>query len=337
MKFQFIISQTANQFFFISNLAEWHFSCRKEYNQKWIEQTGQLTEREKQIIDKFKKIITKYGFFIDKNGKTKYLGQYFRYYSPQKAWRQLKKNIGPEEFDIIVETFRLFRDRFEKIWDEKLLKNQVKKIKHYLDTENAKNLFKKIYYVLGNEKSQKNFSIIALASPIKGAGITAAGGANLDDYYLTLEIPVLQNNSWELEYSIGVLTHEIGHILFKQFKIPKLKLSKFLPSNLRPKINIQSFLTELSIELLVPFGFLAQKYFKKFDPLKFSFSKSNLKVLGENFLKFKNNKPASMHRLRKFLVWQIYPIVVHQIESGGKFDKNFLKFIAILFLNLIKK
>ncbi len=347
MKFKFKVSKLANQFFFIANLSEWHFSCRKDYNQEWLKQTGQLTENEKQILDEFKKIITKYGFRRDKDWKTKYLGQYFYYYTDKKAWQKLKKTVEPKEFDIINKTFQALRNRFNKIWDKKLLEKQIEKIKKYLITENAKNLFKELYYALGNQKSPKYFVVIALLSSRKGVGITAAGGANLDNRHITFEIPVLKAGSWEFECSIGILAHEIGHILFKQFggstatiiekNIKKLKLPKLLPSNLHPKIDAFSFLGELSIELLVPFGYLAQKYFKKFSPLKFSFSKSNLKVLAENYLNFKNNKSSSTHRLRKFLVWQLYPLVIYQIESKKKFDKYFIKNIANLALSVIKK
>jgi hypothetical protein len=55
MKFKFKISKLANQFFFISNLSEWHFSCRQFYNQEWLKQTEPLTDNEKQILKEFKK------------------------------------------------------------------------------------------------------------------------------------------------------------------------------------------------------------------------------------------------------------------------------------------
>ncbi len=347
MKFRFVISKLANQFFFISNLSEWHFSCRKDYNQEWLKQTGPLSKKEKQVLNAFRKIIVEYGFKRDKNWKTTYLGQYFYCYSVKEAWGKFKKAVSSKEFNIINETLKTLQNRFEKIWDRKLLEKQVVKIKKFLNTEGSKNLFKDLNQTLGNKKSPQNFTIIALMSPRKGEGITAAGGANLNSRHITLEIPKLKNNSWELECSVGVLAHEIGHILFKQFGgltvavieevIKELKLPKLLPSNLQPKIDASSFLGELSIEFLVPFGYFAQKYFKRFNPLKFSFSKSNLKVLAENYLNFKENKSASVYRLRKLLVWQLYPLIVYQIESKKEFDKDFIKNIFDLAWKIIKK
>ncbi len=58
------------------------------------------------------------------------------------------------------------------------------------------------------------FNVVAISSPLKGEGVTAAGGANLDYKHLTLEIPFLKYGSWEFEHSIGVLAHEVAHILF---------------------------------------------------------------------------------------------------------------------------
>ena len=63
MEFKIIISKSANKFFFISNLTEWHFSCRKMYNPIWLKHTGgNLSLQEKKYLKIFKNILIQYGF-----------------------------------------------------------------------------------------------------------------------------------------------------------------------------------------------------------------------------------------------------------------------------------
>lgn len=348
MKFEFKISKLANQFFFISNLSEWHFSCRPSYNKKWLKITGPLSKAEKNALAEFKKIITKYGFTRKREkDKSKYLGQIFFLYSKKESWEKLGKFVKKTEFKKIKEIFKILQPRFNKIWNdrfEKILIVQVKYLKNYLNNPKNNRLFDDLKKILGNEKSPQEFTVIAIASPLKGDGITAAGGANIGDKHITLEIPILKNNSWEFEYSIGILAHEIGHIFLRKSKhittilnaIKKLGLPKQLSSSIQPIYSTLEFITELIIESLAPYGYLSQKYFK-FKPLNIIFSKPNLKVLGENLQNFKKGKMISGLRLRKLLVWQLYPLVIFYTESQKKIDKNFISEIGESLVNLMNK
>jgi len=62
MKFKIKYTKLGNQFFFISNLTNWHFSCEKEYNEIWFKKIGNLNEEEKKVLKQFAKILNKYGF-----------------------------------------------------------------------------------------------------------------------------------------------------------------------------------------------------------------------------------------------------------------------------------
>lgn len=345
MKFEFKISKLANQFFFISNLSEWHFSCRKEYNQEWIKQAGPLNKKENKFLEEFRRIIKKYGFTRDKKGQSKYLGQTFFLYPKKEAWDKLERSIRKDEFKKIKEVFEALRSRFDKIWtakSKKILIAQVKYFKHYLNNPENNKLFEDLKKILGNQRSPQKITVIALASPLKGDGITAAGGANIGDEYITLEIPWLKNNSWEFEYSVGILAHEIGHVFFnssRKFKmlekiINDLKLPKFLFKNIIPKSNTLELITEIIIESLIPYGYLSQKYFKNFNPVQISFSKGNLKIMGENFEKFKSGKSASVYRLRRFIIWQLYPFIINWIETKGTIDEKFIKEIIQFILKI---
>lgn len=344
MKFKFKISKLANQFFFISNLSEWYFSCRKDYNQKWLKQTGPLNEKESRALEQFRNIIKKYGFFIDnKTGKTEYLGQIFFSYPEKETWNKLKTFVNKKEYLIIKNTFNALQTKFEKIWELKELSKKAKNLEKSLKSQQYRELFDKLVYLFDNKRPIQKITIIALASPLCGEGITAAGGANIDNNCITLEIPKLKFNSWEFEYSIGIIAHEVAHILFRQSNgqkiiqkiIKKIKF-RMLPKNLSPHINPLEFISEFVIESLTPFGYLSQKYFIKFNPLKFTFSKSNLKILAENFINFKENKPSNTHRLRKLLIWQLYPFIINQIELKKKIDKKFIEKISKFIFQTLK-
>jgi len=53
MKFKVTSSKIGNFFFFITNLSEWHYSCRKSYNEEWVKILGDLTKKEKIISFKY--------------------------------------------------------------------------------------------------------------------------------------------------------------------------------------------------------------------------------------------------------------------------------------------
>ena len=80
---------------------------------------------------------------------------------------------------------------------------------------------------------------------------------------------------------------------------------------------------------MIPYGYLAQKHFN-FKPSSISFSRSNLKVLGENLQNFRENKTTSGTRLKKLWVWQLYPITAFYIEMRKRIDKKFISEIIKL-------
>lgn len=334
MKFKFIISKWANLYFFVSNLSEWHFSCRKDYNIAWLKLGGNLTKQEIEALSQFKKIINYYKFK---------LGNYFFLNSEKECWRKLSHNIKKSELETIKSTFRIVAPRFEKIWQNQELNKRAASLKKTLNQKNYRNEFAELQNFFDIKNNYLKFNIIALFSPLRGEGITAAGGANLNNKSITLEIPFLKQNSWELEYSINVLLHEIAHIFLKKSDIIKiiegiiknLKLPQRMPQIIKPQYSILELITELIIESLLPYGYLAQKY-SKFDSFNIYFSKYNLKILGENYQNYKNKKLTSGTRLKKIIIWQLLPFIISYIDSNKKIDRNFIQEIAVSVSKLIK-
>ncbi|MDD4762056.1 MAG: hypothetical protein PHZ25_03490 [Candidatus Pacebacteria bacterium] len=322
MKLNLKVSKLANNFFFISNLSEWHFSCRKKYNDAWLKQTGNLSDLENKTISDFRDIILKHGFEMEKS---------FYSFPEKEVWNKLEKKLRKSELRRLKKTFDIFNPRFEKIWEKDAVENKMKAFQKSLNDERYCLLVENLNVFLKNRDKKKNFTVIILDSPLNEENVTAAGGANMDDLMISLELPVLKPKSWELEYSIGILLHEIAHLLLKEsdyfpyFKsVVNAKLPGLVNRNIRPRITNLEFISELIIELLIPFGYLAQKHFI-FKPLKTSFSKKNLNVLRENFKKFRQGKEASGSRLRKTLVWRLYPVVKKYIEDKKGIDESFVQ------------
>ena len=122
MKFVFKISRLDNFYFFVSNLTKFHFSCRKHFNKDWVSATGQLSQTEKKAINDIKPIFGKYGFIV-KNNKSIYLGRYFYCPDDQDKWDSLKKYLLPPEYEKLLSGFSALENRFNKIYNEDLLKN----------------------------------------------------------------------------------------------------------------------------------------------------------------------------------------------------------------------
>ena len=44
------------------------------------------------------------------------------------------------------------------------------------------------------------------------------GARKFQENFITLELPVLKKNTWQLSYSLAVLGHELGHMYFSRTK-----------------------------------------------------------------------------------------------------------------------
>jgi hypothetical protein len=336
MKFDIKYTKLGNQFFFISNLTEWHFSCRKDYNDIWLLKTGPLDKKEKVALREFKKIIKKYGFIYRKN-KSIYLGKIFYMHQEKEIWQTLKKFVNKDEFDKIKNIFEIFTPRFEKIWKlYELYFKRLNVIKKSLNLKRNKELFNKLEFIINRKRKINKINVVMLFSP-HGTNATGAGGANLGEKYVTLEVPDLKLNSWQTDYSVGILAHEIGHILFNKNKyrniitklIKKERLTEKKYNNLDPKRPLSEIIEEIVLESLVPFGALAQKYYK-YKPIHNFFSDLYILNVGETFIKFKKNKKIPLRKWRKCLVWYIYPLMSYYIKNNKKIDENLIKNILFL-------
>jgi hypothetical protein len=321
MKFIFKTSRLDNLYFFVSNLTEFHFSCRKHFNIDWVSATGPLSREEKKAIRNTEPIFKKYGFAI-KNSKPFYLGRYFYCPDDKEKFDNLKKYLLPEEYEKISESFNIFESRFNKIYNEKLFEDWKFALEKELSSEKFLKLFNFAQKFFNAPKVISVLNVHLLMSP--SMTWSASGNANLGDRDITLEVPVFNLTEEQIELSVCIILHELSHIWFENsssFKIAK-KLS-----------GDTFFLTkEIIIGSISPSGFPAQKYSKDSNPFK-RFLFHNLADGLKAYEDFVNNKEVDRQKLSAYVSWLIYPLMAYYYAGEKKLDKKFIKTIT----EIIKK
>ncbi|MCX6808166.1 MAG: hypothetical protein NTW50_00670 [Candidatus Berkelbacteria bacterium] len=108
----YIISKESNHFFFVQNLAQWHFSCRSEYNQVWLEKVGSLSDPEKDALAGFAEVLKKYDFDQIDNPKAANAYDFFMRFSDLED----RRPFSEAEIDIYMQAMETLRSKFETIW-----------------------------------------------------------------------------------------------------------------------------------------------------------------------------------------------------------------------------
>jgi len=311
-------TELGNKFFFISNLAEWHFSCRERYNLIWLKKTGKFSKKESSILKLFGNILKKYDF-------KKYLGHYFIVEkNKNKAWKKIMRNTTKKEFKIISEVFDIFGKRFEKVWKTEILEKNSEILKKEL----KRNKYKKIQTDLDSffgkpSKILKSIDIFLLKHPEKNTYL--AGGANLGGKGLTIECNEISYPINEfVERTMAVIYHELIHILYGKNirKIIRKTLLKAKINEDRKKMGrpIKDIMEEIIICTVFPSGFLSEKYFS-YGPYKII--ENNYKNIDDTYLK--QIKSDGFNKMRNYLVYKLYPVVKKYIKNRKKIDLKFIE------------
>ena len=306
MKTSFIISKTENQFFFLSNLSDWHFSCRPDYNKAWLVQKG-LSEEDKILLNRFKKILSKYGYKY-KDGKNQYLGQSFYIPPEHRKWNSVKLQVSSPEYESIRKYFLHFNGRFEKSWDCSLIKKWARAFEREIKKPNVRKMFSVIEGFYGI-RLPKYLRVHLIASPSLVRSV--AGSANIGPHDIVLEVPIFKLTQWNVEFGVSILAHELIHTIIENS--PKLLFLVNSISNKNRKIMNRTRAEvgkELIGELCAPFGYICHKTFTSFE----SVSDILIPVLIK--------RDSSFGSLIKRVVWNIYPDVGSYIENNKTIDKN---------------
>ncbi|MFH1643587.1 MAG: hypothetical protein ABIA74_00195 [bacterium] len=280
-----------------------------------------MNQEEKKAIKNIKPIFERYGFDVKVN-KSIYLGKHFYCPDDKEKFDSLKKYLLPEEYKIISDSFSVFKGRFNKIYNEKLLENWKFALEKELSSEKFLKLFNFAQRFFNATKASSVINVHLLMSP--SLMWSASGNANLGDRDITLEVPVLNLTEEQIELAVCILLHELFHIWFEN-SANYLTAKKLSGDNL-PLVK------EILIDSISPSGFPAQKYSKASNPFK-RFLFNNLADGFKAYENFINNKEADKQKLSAYVGWLIYPLATYYYANDKKLDKKFIKAIA----EIIKK
>ncbi len=329
MKFKFFYTKLGNNFFFISNLAEWHFSCRKKLNEEWIKQTGALTIKEKNALEEFAKILKKYSFKKE-NGKKLYLGIPFIISSNEKGWLAVKKWVNKEEFENIKRVFKIFDERFDKIWGKSA--GELEEMKRILNIslnnkKEIKEILKNLSFLYRQKIKDKLLIKIYLFHHL--AENSFNGGANLNKNQLTLDCPSIMPNTSSEERAIRTLLHELMHNYFEtpRFKnllknyLDRIDQNKFTDTfALKEVKSLRNIINEMITESLLPDGYLAEKYFHYIVA-------KNMK----NIKDIESKKDKTLVDYRKLSVCHMYSVSKNYLDNKKTIDEKYIDEIIKIF------
>ena len=334
LEFKFHYTKIANLFHFISNLTEWHFSCRKNYNKMWLEKTGPLKNGEKQALRKMRKLLGRYGFSRERReDPSRFLGIPFIVHSD---WGKVEEWVEPDEFLTLKDVFEVFEPRFEKIWmeEEPKLANWKTALVEELTKRKYDNLEKDLETFFNQKPKFSNIDVYLLMGVAKSSG----GGANIGPGRVTLEPTGLSTDL--APEMLNVLYREATHLVFereyyqnllKQFlKSTKDKFSEkhaFSNSERGPRTIIKEAVTTS----LLPEGYLANKYFGA------DIFKRVERVLGKNFEKVAKGEKDDFGAWRLFAAAKLFPLVKDYIENKKPVDRVYLQKVWEVFEEFSEK
>lgn len=326
IKFNLINSYTENLFFFVSNLSEFHFSCRKEYNEEWQRIFGELSKTEKIHLKNLSVVLKNNGF----DGKNPYLGIPFFLPSESRKIKSVKEILDEKEFSIVEKTLEIFRPKFQLIYKKDKLDDWIKIQSEIFKSDRVQNAVREVSSLLGAKmfQGQLNIHLLGFVSP----KILASGGANLGPNDITLEMPVNKIEDWVGEWGVFVALHELTHLFFENSKAQEIlkKKTKKIAINkikkIKPERDVYNLMKEIMTELCAPSGYICEKNSKKIKPLS-EILITNLGRKLEQFEKYKKNKDVPYHDLSSYIVWQTYPLVSLYVNNKMTIDSKFVDYL----------
>lgn len=314
MKFKFKISKLANQFFFVSNLSEWHFSCRKPYNDIWRTMLPPFNIKQEETLKLLREV-------LKRHGKAK-----GRIYFPI-LYKAIKgKNVdaivsgmNKKEKSVINRTFRLFHYEFQQIWKEaeprlRQFVSLIQKSGHWRKIEKA---FKIIEIYFGKSKCDSVAAYLLMAPKKEWGG----GGGNIGPGRLTLEIGDISPRG--IDWSSKTLIHETTHKCHQDnFKKLLRVFVKSLPKHSYKDFAMVKYFGELETVLneaitssIVEEGII--------DRLIFKFSSEE--QLKRNIAKIDWAKSPLSSLFRKSAVLALYSLNLRYLENNKSIDLEYIK------------
>jgi hypothetical protein len=209
MNIRFHVSKKYNHFFFVQTLADWHFSCRKEYSESWIEETGLLSEAETEALASFRKMISKYGFEPLSGSPAANAFDFFMRYDEFED----KTSFDKQDIEAYEVAMKTLEPRFEKIWVNESVKlfEMMKLLSSQFQIDKAQIISDLKTVFADHLETDRGIEVILLISTGEGG----AGGANNGPDIITLEC-----SSTELRdgsHLLSTIWHETIHLILDKY------------------------------------------------------------------------------------------------------------------------
>jgi len=327
LEFKFHYTKTANLFYFVSNLAEWHFSCRKNYNKIWLEKTGALDDKEKQALKQLAKLLIKYHFSSGQKGPddpSKFLGIPFTVYSDNEVWGKVEEWVEPEELLMLKNIFEVLGSRFEKLWveEEPKLADWKATLVEELAQKKYDDLEKDLEAFFDQKPKFSKIDVYLLMNPAN-----LGGGANIGPGRVTLECTALPTEA--VSDVLNVLYHETTHLVFEYGYYQNL-LEWFLQSIkdeysekhtfFKSGRGLRVIINEAATSSLLPEGYLAYKYFGS-----------------DVFKKVAKGRGDDFGAYRLFAAAKLFPVVKDYIKNKKPVDRVYLQKVWEVFEEFSEK
>ena len=308
MKIEIKYPKLANLYSFVSNLSQWNkVACVPQRQKEWIQKTGKLKPQEKANLNTFSKILQQTKINLE---------PIFLFEEYKKVWPTISRKVSKTESEQIQLIFKIFENRFNKIWSEenKKLKIIAKKFKGQNSQINSR--LETIRKLCGLKKQQ-------LPKKIEVRLLLSSNFQEECQGWSFKDKIVLECSGWPLQkidYLINnIFLHECFHILFKKnqklFRVLKVMLNthnkilkKFISKIWSPEIIFE----EVLISSFLPEGYLTEK-----------FSKINVQQIAKKeLLKQKND---NLTRLRYFAALYFYELAKKYVEENKPLDKFYFE------------
>jgi len=306
MKFDIKINKLSNLYLFISELSQWNeLICVPSRKKEWLKQTNYLNPKEKQALKEFSQI------FIQASGNPELT---FLSEQDKNIWPKITKQIGSKQTQKLKEIFKLFENKFQKIWPSK--KEKLAKISKHIKNK-QKQIDKKILLIcqLCHVKPQSLPAKLDLFLFMNSSTEEAQGWSYQDKI-------ILECSDWpfkKINYLIHcILLHETFHFIIKKNKKifnlilnSSSQIKKYLPADLK-KWDPKIILEDLLISSFLPEGYLTEK-----------FCKINIKKEAKQELKKKNID--NFTKLRNFCALHMYELAKEYTEKEKSLNENYLE------------
>ena len=308
MRFKVKYPKLGNQFFFVSNLAEWNPYCRQEYNKIWL-RNNPLSKQEKETLLEVRQLLKKQDltpvFFLP------------------KAWQKAGQKLNKKDFEKLQKAFQIFAPRFNKLWSKEK-QNLQSVAKHISNTLKVSREILEILQVLyGVSSPPSECSIFLVSSPILKRAVS--GGRAIGKNKIILECSKITTKNNNQNFVLRVLLHEMVHASLQTKVLTKIqrymknidvkKKEVLLSSAISKQTkSLARIINEMILVSLLPEGYLAEKFFG-LDVLK---NLKRRKCIKENKLK------RDYYDLMLFSVFCLYPVAKYFCENKKPIDDDFI-------------